>query len=84
MGAPQVAVLAKKLTQERVSVSIEADALTVVVWDEAGQEEYRLDTPLYSRVITEGSRWELLSTKVCFYACDCQHIYDSVSEPTEP
>ena len=60
----QVAVLAKKLTRERVSVSIEADQLTVVVRDEAGAEEYQLATPLYSRVLVEECRWELLSTKV--------------------
>lgn len=76
MSIPQVAVLAKKLTKERVSVSIEAEALTVVVRDEAGQEEYRLATPLFSRVLVEGCRWELLSTKVRIISEGCR-----ISEP---
>ncbi len=60
----QVAVLAKKLTPERVTVNIEEGKLTVVIRDEDGQHEYDLSTQLYGAIVIADSRWELLSTKV--------------------
>ena len=60
----QVAVLAKKLTSERVSVTIEEGKLSVIIRDETGQQEYDLTTQLYGPIVTAESRWELLSTKV--------------------
>lgn len=59
-----MAVLAKKLTRERVSVTIKADGLTVTVSDEDGAQEYELSTGLFSGIVVEESRWDLLSTKV--------------------
>ena len=60
----QVAVLAKKLARERVSVTVEAGSLTVRVLDEGGAQEYELSTRLYSDVVVEDSSWDLFSTKV--------------------
>ncbi len=57
-------MLAKKLTPERVSVTIEEGKLSVIIRDETGQQEYDLTTQLYGPIVTSESRWELLSTKV--------------------
>ncbi len=57
-------MLAKKLTPERVSVTIEEGKLSVIIRDDTGQQEYDLTTQLYGPIVTAESRWELLSTKV--------------------
>ena len=57
-------MLAKKLTPERVSVTIEEGKVSVIIRDETRQQEYDLTTQLYGPIITAESRWELLSTKV--------------------
>ena len=65
-------MLAKKLTPERVTVSIEEGKLTVTIRDEAGQQEYDLSTQLYGAIDVAESRWELLSTKVMRHASRCR------------
>ena len=46
----EVAVLAKKMTKERVDITIEEQHLRVVIWDAEGEQEFELDLPLYSKV----------------------------------
>ena len=49
-NAVEVNVLAKNLAPERVTVHIEEQRLHVVTKDEAGQQDYELDVPLYAKV----------------------------------
>lgn len=51
-GVVEVAVLAKKMTQDRVDIKIEEQHLSVVIRDAEGEQEFELKLPLYSKVST--------------------------------
>ena len=46
----EVAVLAKKMTKDRVDIKIEDQHLTVVIRSAEGEQEFELKLPLYSKV----------------------------------
>lgn len=43
-------MLAKKMTKERVDITIAEQHLRVVIRDAEGAQEFELDLPLYSKV----------------------------------
>lgn len=60
----EVNIFAKKLTKERVSITIGKQQLDVIIRDEQGEQEYEMSVKLYAEVNPEESRWEILSTKI--------------------
>ncbi|CAD7699273.1 unnamed protein product [Ostreobium quekettii] len=59
-----IQVFARNLPEERVSVDIQEEKVVVVTRDEEGKEDYRLDLPLFAKVIPDQCKYERLSTKI--------------------
>ncbi|GIL98106.1 hypothetical protein Vretimale_3572 [Volvox reticuliferus] len=57
-------VYAKKLRKEQVKVEFGESHLKVVINDLEGNEEYKLDTDLYGKIVPAECKFEVLSTKV--------------------
>jgi len=59
-----IQVFARNMPEERVSVDIQEEKVIVVTKDEEGKEDYRLDLPLFAKVVPDQCKYERLSTKI--------------------
>ncbi|GLI58864.1 hypothetical protein VaNZ11_000629 [Volvox africanus] len=57
-------VYAKKLRKEQVKVEFGESHIKVIITDLEGNEDYKLDTDLYAKIVPSECKYEVLSTKV--------------------